>query len=109
MNKIYNMCVSHYNEPVLMEGQVARLVGYAEDDDDYYLLVKYPFGSRYKERNTWHTAVGGYIFLDKLKGQKEVVATTGDIWDDFTRLDSLLELNGAPKTNFFAMVSNSVL
>ncbi len=84
MTKIEKMCREHFNEPVLMVFDLARLIGYGEDADDCYLIVKYP------DRGVvWHTAVGGYVFLDRLR-------IAGD-WDDFKRLDEALELNNVPK------------
>jgi hypothetical protein len=76
---------------------VCRCVGYAEDDYDCYLIVNIP-----RKGILWHTSIGGYMYLDILKGQDQVISnTTGEIWDDFTRLDSLLELNGVPKVKEF--------
>lgn len=100
MNDIQQMCLDHFNEPVLLSFELARLIGYAEDADDCYLIVKYP-----RKGVVWHTAVGGYIFLDKLKGQGAVVLSCpsyeGEVWDDFYRLDNLLEITGVTKEKEF--------
>lgn len=97
---IYEMCLEHFNEPVLMMFELARLIGYAEDADDCYLVVKYP-----RRGVVRHTAVGGYTFLDRLKGQNHVVPThpsfEGEVWDDLIRLDMLLEMNGVPREEKF--------
>jgi hypothetical protein len=45
--------------------------------------------------------VGGYVYLDGLKGQEYVKGTDGSEWDDLSRLDNLLALNGCPKENQF--------
>lgn len=100
MNDIEQMCRDHFNEPVLMMFELARLIGYAEDESDCYLIVKYP------DRGVvWHSAVGGYTFLDRLKGQGFVVPTypefEGEGWDDLIRLDNMLALNGVPKEKEF--------
>ncbi len=105
MNHIEKMCRDHFNEPVLLIFEVGRLIGYAEDDHDSYLIVQMPYSVRHKEGNgiIYHTAVGGYIFLDVLKDKERVVGTTGEVWDDFYRLDSVLERNGAPKVAEFVV------
>jgi len=101
MNEIEKMCRDHFNQPVLMMDKTVRLIGYAEDEMDCYLIVKDCQLGEY-----WHTAVGGYIFLDKLKEQNLVVASTGENWDDFYRIDNFLELNGASKEKDFKVVKN---
>jgi hypothetical protein len=78
---------THFNEPILVVFDLCRCVGYAEDDADCYLVVRHP-----RRGLIWHTFVGGYTYLDALKGRNPA----GE-WDDLTRLDSLLALNGAPK------------
>lgn len=101
MNEIEQMCREHFNEPVLLVFNLARLIGYGEDADDCYLIVKYP----YPRGVVWHTAVGGYTFLNILKGQNKVMAAypefEGEYYDDFNRLDTMLELNGAEKEKEF--------
>lgn len=86
----------HFNEPVLMGFDLARVIGYGEDDDDCYLIVQYP-----RRGISRSTMVGGYTFLDRLKGQNYVRSTTGEDWDDFTRMDSLLHHNGVPRVEEF--------
>jgi hypothetical protein len=99
MNHIEEMCREHFNEPVLLGSNLGRLIGFAEDDHDYYLIIRYP---DYPDgRISYHTAVGGYIFLNQLKFQDCVVSTTGEVWSDYTRMDSLLALNGSPKEEEF--------
>lgn len=86
----------HFNEPVLMSFDLARVIGYGEDDEDCYIIVLYP------RRGIGRcTMVGGYTFLDRLKGQNHVRSTSGEDWDDFTRLDTLLQLNGALRAEEF--------
>lgn len=95
MNHIEKMCREHFNEPVLLGFDLGRLIGYAEDDHDCYLIIRYP---KYPDgRIAYHTAVGGYIFLDRLKFQDCVVSTGGEVWNDYTRMDTMLTLNGSPK------------
>jgi hypothetical protein len=86
----------HFNEPILIGLEVSRCVGYAEDEDDCYLIVNVP-----RRGLAWHMFVGGYTYLDVLKGQGRCESPTGEEWDDFTRLDSLLEVNGVPKVTEF--------
>lgn len=100
MNDIQKMCLEHFNEPVLLGFDLARLIGYGEDADDCYLIVKYPHRGV-----VWHTAVGGYTFLSRLKGQNFVIPNhpsfEGEVWDDFIRLDNMLALNNVPKEEKF--------
>lgn len=97
MNELEKMCRDHFNEPVLLGFDVGRLVGYAEDDDDCYLIVNHPNPTK----TTYHTCVGGYIFLDCLKDKGLVISKSGERWDDYYRLDNMLRLNGAPKVPEF--------
>lgn len=93
---LYEMAKSHFNEPIIVGFDLGRVIGYGEtdttQDNDCYLIVAYRNG-----KITWCTCVGGYTFLDRLRGQGYVRSTTGEDWDDLFRLDSILELNGAPK------------
>lgn len=96
----------HFNEPVLLGFDVGRIIGYAEDDRDCYMIVQHPFQLQ-GGGIVWHTMVGGYIYLDKLKEQGVTLASNGETWTDYWRLDNLLELNGAPKaTEFVRIVEN---
>jgi hypothetical protein len=86
---------SHFNEPILLGFDLARLIGYAEDDEDCYLVVRDP-----RRGLVWATLVGGCTYLDCLRGRN----VCGE-WDDFTRLDSLLAMNGAPREAEFMVLS----
>lgn len=99
MHHLEKMCRDHFNEPVLLGFEVGRLIGYAEDDEDCYLIINYP---KYPDgRIVYHTCVGGYIFLNRLKGQGLVISTQGEEWDDYYRIDSSLSVNGAPMAQEF--------
>lgn len=81
----------HFNEPVLVGLDIGRVIGYAEDEWDCYVIIRPRNAADY-----WHTAVGGYIFLDFLKNQNNA-----GVYDDYIRLDSLLTLNGCkPEREF---------
>lgn len=90
MDKLEKMCRDHFNEPVLLHTELGRCIGYAEDERDCYIIVKSADGHVY-----WHTCVGGYVWLDRLKGQDPA----GD-WDDFVRVDRDLE-HRCPKEKEF--------
>lgn len=92
--RLKDEALAHFNEPMLVGFDVARCIGYGEDDSDCYIIVKRP-----NPHNDviWHTMVGGYTWLDRLKGQGYVKSRNGEDWDDLYRLDSDLELNGSPK------------
>lgn len=96
--ELYQLALDHFNEPVLIEDQLGRLVGYGESAVDCYLIINFLRG-----KISWHTCVGGYYWLDRLKGQEYVRSNNGEDWDDLTRLNSLLELNGAPKAKEFLL------
>lgn len=88
----------HFNEPILIGFDLMRCVGYGETSVDSYIICKRP-----NPHNDliWVSMVGGYTFLDRLKGQNYVKSTQGEDWDDLFRLDNILELNGAPKEKNF--------
>lgn len=89
------MCREHFNEPMLCMFEVVRCIGYGETHDDCYIIVREP---GYPEGNTrWLTCVGGFFFLDRLRGQGYVLSLEGEDWDDLVRLDSVLALNGAAR------------
>ena len=83
--ELYQLAVDHFNQPLICNGVLCRLVGYAEDRQDCYFIVE----SRHAlAMPKWYqTCVGGYTFLDALRGQNQVVAYNGDVWDDLTRLE----------------------
>lgn len=95
--KLREAIEAHFNEPVLLHDRLARVIGYGEDKQDCYLICQLTRKDWFeKGQIIWHTCVGGYFFLDALKGQSR-----SQHWDDFTRLDHLLEMNGAPKQEKF--------
>ncbi len=89
---ILEMCQAHFNEPVLCGDTVGRLIGYGEDEIDCYLIIRYCRG-----KVRWHTAVGGYIFLDCLRDRSVIISTQGEKWDDYFRIERELALNGSPE------------
>lgn len=96
MNNIKEMCELHFNEPIIIGFDIVRLIGYGETARDCYLICSSPYNGIF-----WHTAVGGYTFLNLLTDQGYIKSTEGEDWDDFFRLDNLLELNNAPKVDNF--------
>ncbi len=77
-------------------GTLCRVIGYSEDKYDCYVTCIH-FGGKIVH----HSYVGGVTSLWRLKGQRYVLANNGEEWDDYTRLDTMLELNGAPKQKEF--------
>ena len=102
MNELEEMCRAHFNEPAIFGFEIARVIGYGEDEDDCYIIAAHPNGAKRPEM--WHTCVGGYVFLDRLSGQGHVRSGTGEDWDDLYLLDNFLALNGAPKATEFKVV-----
>lgn len=92
--KIIDEINFHLNEPVIDFPHVSRLVGFGETKDDYYYILHSVHGAV-----TRISAVGGPIYLRSLKKQNVVRSIGGELWSSFTRLDSWLELNGAPKVD----------
>ena len=98
---LLEMCKAHFNEPMLTDKGLGRCIGYGEDESDCYIIIKNQLGRVY-----WQTCVGGYYWLDRLKGQQYVKSTQGEDWDDFFRLDNSLALNGCPKEKEFMLALN---
>ena len=100
MNDIEKKFREHFNEPILHGLEVGRLIGYGEDACDCYLIIKETSG-----KIIWHTAVGGYIFLNLLEKQGRIpIDLRNDYnknWNDLDRLDSFLEMNKCPKEKEF--------
>jgi len=96
--ELYSMALQHFNEPFISHGVLARVVGYAETAIDCYIIAIGKGGVV-----SWNTCVGGYTFLDRLKGQNAVTATNGEEWDDLTRLDNDLKCSGAPRHAQFVL------
>ena len=92
---------AHFNEPMLAMFDLVRCVGYGEDEDDCYIIARRPNPNG---DLIWLTCVGGYTFLNKLEGQEYVLGYSGEHWDDLTRLDNLLTLNGAPREPEFKVI-----
>lgn len=98
--ELYDTAKIHFNEPIIVNGLLGRLVGYGEDKYDCYFII---VTNHKGQEKFWQTCVGGYIFLDRLKGQNEVVMiNNGDIWDDFLRL----EREVPPRYKEFELVIN---
>jgi hypothetical protein len=93
-----------FNQVVLDGGGIlCRVIGYSEDKYDCYVTCLHmaPYGEQGKIIH--HSYVGGVTSLCRLKGQGYVLAYNGEEWDDYYRLDQLLELNGAPKQKEFRL------
>ena len=95
---LYQEALAHFNEPVLDGLKVVRLIGYGETAVDCYWILSPIQGEVY-----WSSACGGFMPLRSLKEQGIVTAKDGEKWSDYTRLDSWLELNGAPKVESFIL------
>ncbi len=96
--ELYQMAFAHFNEPFLSWGELSRVIGYGETAIDCYIIEMKRGGEV-----QWHTCVGGYTFLDRLKEQNAVDATNGERWDDLTRLDNELKCSGSPKQEEFRL------
>lgn len=99
--ELHDMALAHFNEPMLVSHQLARCIGYAETAIDCYIIARLPGSYMQDGKTIWCTCVGGYTFLDRLRGQGYVKSTGGEDWDDLTRLDSSLGYNGAPRAEQF--------
>lgn len=87
---------SHFNEPVIHLLSVARCIGYGEDADDCYFILRRPDPHA---DELWASCCGGTTFLNSLDKQNYVISIDYREWDDLIRLDNTLALNGAPKAN----------
>lgn len=94
--QVHAFCRRYFNKVVLDGWNAVRLVGYGETAVDCYYIYSAPQRGIY-----WSTAVGGPATLDALHGQDYVFSNSGEHWDNYTRLDSYLSLNGAPPVDEF--------
>lgn len=101
--ELHEMALAHFNEPMLTYYGLARCVGYAETAVDCYIIAHAPQTESEDERLVWLTCVGGYTWLDRLKGQGYVKADNGEDWDDLTRLSGDLTRAGAPPADVFIL------
>lgn len=99
---IQAFCRMHFNEPVILGMEVCRLVGYAETARDCYYVAH-----SMRRGIFWDSAVGPCMTLRALQDQDKVIARDGvhdgDEWNNFTRLDTWLALNGAPRADAFVL------
>lgn len=98
--ELYEFVREHFNEPVLFLTELGRCVGYAEDDDDCYMIVDFPFP---RKRRVKISMVGVYTFFTGLKGQSGRILATGEYWDDYLRIDCELTLSQVPKLDEFVL------
>lgn len=89
--EILAFCQHYFNKVVLDGWNAVRLIGYGETAIDCYYIYSSPTRGIY-----WSSAVGSPATLDALHGQDYVFSSSGEHWDNYTRLDSFLSLNGAP-------------
>ena len=95
---IYQECLDHFNEPVIVGLSVARLIGYAEGALGCYYIVHEPRREPY-----WQTVAGGVILLGPLTGNNGHRSSSGERIDDLVRLGRWLELSGVPKEAGFRL------
>lgn len=91
-----NEVEAHFNEPILYGTEIARVIGYGEDDYDCYIIIHCP-----NRGVLWHSMVGGYFYLTALDAQNRIVSHDGDLWSDLTRLSGNLEVAGCLKRDEF--------
>lgn len=94
--QVHAFCQRYFNKVVLDGWNAVRLIGYGETAVDCYYVYSCPHRGVY-----WSSAVGGPATLDALHGQGYVFSNNDEHWDNYTRLDSLLSLNGAPQVEQF--------
>lgn len=94
--QVHAFCQRYFNKVVLDGWEAVRLIGYGESAVDCYYICSHPRRGVY-----WTSAVGSPSPLDALSGQGYIFSNSGEHWDNYTRLDSLLSLNGAPKVKKF--------
>jgi hypothetical protein len=80
---------------ILHESEIGRLVGFAEDDSDYYYIVRHIQGNRYLFKDeegfytVHHSCVGEFVSLKNIYGER------------YTHMDNVFTMNGAPPANTF--------
>ena len=92
INSLIEEMYPYHNDIVIVSDRLARLVGVANDGFDFYYICSemYP-----ESEETWHTAVG---HCESLKGK------IGD--QHYHSIETTFELNGAPKTDKFKVISD---
>jgi hypothetical protein len=89
ISEYHQECLDHFNEPMISFGELVRCVGYGSTLVDSYIITKKKNG-----KIVWNTFVGGYIFLNPLRGINTVIAPDQSTWDDLDRLDNELSRAG---------------
>ena len=80
---------------ILHESELGRLVGFAEDDSDYYYVVRHMRNFRYDFKDSegfytvHHSCVGAFVSLKNIYG------------DRYTHMDNVFTMNGAPPADKF--------
>jgi len=92
--------ISLFNQPALHMFEVIRVIGYGETGFDNYWIVNTPNPSK----TVWVSFVCGPIPLTLLKEQDKLISSSGEVWNDYTRIDNWLELNGCQKEEKFLLV-----
>ena len=95
--KFLDEAESRFNEIALNADQVCRIIGYMEDENDYYLIVRYMRG-----RIGYVSFCSSPISLYPLIGKNERKSfISQEVWDDYYRVSSILKLNGCPEEEEF--------
>lgn len=94
--QVHAFCQRYFNKVVLDGWTAVRLIGYGETAVDCYYICSAAQRGIY-----WTSAVGGMATLDALHGQGYIFSDSDEHWDNYTRLDSYLALNGAPPIEQF--------
>jgi hypothetical protein len=81
---------------MLYDRELVRLVGVAQDEHDFYYIVRNPQAQTEADRDTFASAVGHCY------GLKEHLPT-----ERYARTDALFALNGAVETETFAVVDET--
>ena len=80
---------------ILHETELGRLVGFAEDDDDYYYIVRHLKNFRYDFKDedgfytVHHSCVGAFVSLKPIYGER------------YEHMDDVFTTNGAPHADTF--------
>lgn len=78
------------NDPVLIKQRLGRLVGYGNTKEgEEFCYIKELDGSI-----TTHYMTELIVGLGPLKGVNKRITTDGRVWDDYTRIDLILESFG---------------
>ena len=97
--ELLSTAMKKFNQPILDNLSVVRLIGYGETGFDNYWILKSV------DHVYWISCACSLISLSFLKSQdKSSIDTTSLMYNDYEHLNNLLRYNGCPEEETFLLV-----